>query len=45
MRADYDRVAYAIPSPARREVKGWVLAPVPLCPRATAETAAKKARG
>jgi hypothetical protein len=24
------RVAYAIPSPGRREQKGWVLDPVPL---------------
>jgi len=30
MRADYDRVAYAIPSPNRRKVKGWVLPSVPL---------------
>jgi len=30
------KVAYAIPSPARREQKGWVLEPVPLVPAATA---------
>jgi phenylpropionate dioxygenase-like ring-hydroxylating dioxygenase large terminal subunit len=29
-RADYDTVAYAIPSPARRSHKGWVLPAVPL---------------
>jgi hypothetical protein len=31
-RADYDRVAYAIPSPGRRKHKGWVLPAVPLLP-------------
>lgn len=30
------KVAYAIPCPARREVKGWVLDPVPLLPAAEA---------
>jgi phenylpropionate dioxygenase-like ring-hydroxylating dioxygenase large terminal subunit len=29
---DQMRVAYAIPSPARREVKGWVLDAIPLVP-------------
>ncbi len=28
-RADYDSVAYAIPSPARSKAKGWVLPAVP----------------
>jgi phenylpropionate dioxygenase-like ring-hydroxylating dioxygenase large terminal subunit len=37
-RADYDRVAYAIPSPSRRQHKGWVLPAIPLLP-AKAETA------
>jgi phenylpropionate dioxygenase-like ring-hydroxylating dioxygenase large terminal subunit len=31
-RAEYERVAYAIPSPARRERKGWVLPAIPLLP-------------
>ena len=26
------KVAYAIPSPARRQQKGWILDPVPLRP-------------
>ena len=30
--ADRDRIAYAIPSPARRENKGWVLPAVPCLP-------------
>jgi hypothetical protein len=30
LRAEEDTVAYAIPSPARREHKGWVLPSVPL---------------
>jgi hypothetical protein len=30
------RVAYAIPGPARRQSKGWVLDPVPLLPAVTA---------
>lgn len=30
--ADRGRVAYAIPSPARRQSKGWVIDPVPLMP-------------
>ncbi len=33
------RVAYAIPSPARREHKGWILDPVPLVPARAAERA------
>lgn len=33
VRAAKDRVAYAIPSPARRDNKGWALDPVPLLPR------------
>ena len=36
--------AYAIPSPARREQKGWVLDPVPLVPAAK-QTANLKAAG
>lgn len=36
------RIAYAIPSPARRELKGWVLDPIPLRP-ATAVGAASAA--
>jgi len=43
MRADYDSVAYAIPSPARREVKGWVVPAVPLVASAPAAAAARKA--
>jgi hypothetical protein len=31
---DRKRVAYAIPSPARREKKGWILQSVPLLPDA-----------
>ena len=30
MREDEDRIAYAIPSPARRQAKGWVVPKVPL---------------
>ncbi len=30
MREDEDRIAYAIPSPARRQAKGWVVPAVPL---------------
>jgi hypothetical protein len=30
IRADKDEVAYAIPSPARRRTKGWVMPAVPL---------------
>ncbi|GIK34656.1 MAG: hypothetical protein AMXMBFR45_10640 [Gammaproteobacteria bacterium] len=33
------KVAYAIPSPARREQKGWVLEPVPLVPAAATASA------
>jgi hypothetical protein len=32
LRDTRDETAYAIPSPARREVKGWVLKPIPLLP-------------
>ena len=37
------RVAYAIPSPARREQKGWVLDPIPLKPAGKAEPKLKAA--
>ena len=30
--ANRDNIAYAIPSPARREQKGWVLDTIPLLP-------------
>ncbi|GMU68804.1 MAG: hypothetical protein AMXMBFR37_11360 [Steroidobacteraceae bacterium] len=38
IRQDYERgdVIYAIPSPGRRESKGWVLEATPLCPAAPA---------
>jgi phenylpropionate dioxygenase-like ring-hydroxylating dioxygenase large terminal subunit len=39
------KVAYAIPSPGRREQKGWVLDPVPLVSPAKAEKAGLKATG
>jgi phenylpropionate dioxygenase-like ring-hydroxylating dioxygenase large terminal subunit len=39
------KVAYAIPSPARREHKGWVLDPVPLVNVGTAAKAGLKAAG
>jgi hypothetical protein len=32
MAEDYGDVAYAIPCPARRESKNWVLDPIPLMP-------------
>jgi hypothetical protein len=32
IRRHQKRVAYAIPSPARRQAKGWILDPVPVCP-------------
>jgi phenylpropionate dioxygenase-like ring-hydroxylating dioxygenase large terminal subunit len=35
------RVAYAIPSPARRQVKGWVLDPIPLVAPHDVQRAAK----
>lgn len=38
--ADRDSVAYAIPSPARRESKGWVLPAVPLLPAKKADVKA-----
>lgn len=44
VRSNRDRVAYAIPSPARRDVKGWVLEPVPL-KRAAAASAVQKVAG
>jgi hypothetical protein len=37
---DQRRVAYAIPCPARRETKGWVLDPVPLRPGAVGAASA-----
>ena len=42
-RTDYDRVAYAIPSPARRQHKGWVLPAVPLVPGRAGAAAAREA--
>ena len=44
LRADRDTVAYAIPSPARRQRKGWVLPAVPLLPPAAAGTAARSGK-
>jgi phenylpropionate dioxygenase-like ring-hydroxylating dioxygenase large terminal subunit len=41
--ANRRKVAYAIPSPARREVKGWVLDAVPLVAGAAESAAAAKA--
>lgn len=38
--ADRQTVAYAIPSPARRQHKGWVLEPVPLMPGTASTTRA-----
>ncbi len=38
-------VEYAIPSPARRQTKGWVLDPVPLVPPTQSETATIRAAG
>lgn len=40
-----NKVAYAIPSPARREHKGWVLDPIPLVPGAGAAKGSLKAAG
>jgi phenylpropionate dioxygenase-like ring-hydroxylating dioxygenase large terminal subunit len=40
-----DKVAYAIPSPVRREQKGWVLDPIPLLGVAKAGRASLKATG
>lgn len=37
---DRKRVAYAIPCPARREVKGWVLEAIPLLPASAKEAVA-----
>jgi phenylpropionate dioxygenase-like ring-hydroxylating dioxygenase large terminal subunit len=42
LRADEDRVAYAIPSPGRRQSRNWVLPTVPLLP--AGEQAARRAR-
>jgi hypothetical protein len=39
------KIAYAIPGPARREHKGWVLDAVPLVPPADAAKAGLKATG
>ncbi|MFO1355420.1 MAG: Rieske 2Fe-2S domain-containing protein [Gammaproteobacteria bacterium] len=44
LRADRDTVVHAIPSPARRERKGWVLPAVPLMAARGAAAAAKKDR-
>ncbi len=40
---DRKRVAYAIPSPARRETRGWILDPIPLRPASSAKAAAEPA--
>ncbi len=40
LRRDENRVAYAIPSPARREQKGWVLDSIPLIPASEADAVA-----
>jgi phenylpropionate dioxygenase-like ring-hydroxylating dioxygenase large terminal subunit len=37
-----DRVAYAIPSPARRESRNWVMDPVPLVPARAADSKARR---
>jgi hypothetical protein len=42
VREDQDRIAYAIPSPGRRESKGWVL---PAVPRFAGKADAKAAAG
>ncbi len=42
-RSEYERVAYAIPSPARRQHKGWVLQAVPMLPAANAAAEARQA--
>jgi phenylpropionate dioxygenase-like ring-hydroxylating dioxygenase large terminal subunit len=42
-RAEYDTVAYAIPSPARRQHKSWVLPAVPLLPASEAKAQAQRA--
>lgn len=44
MRDDFDRVAYAIPSPARRQSTGWVMPAVPLI-RARVEQDARALAG
>ena len=38
-----DRVAYAIPSPGRRQSRSWVLPTVPLLPAGAATAAAGRA--
>ena len=35
---------YAIPSPARREARGWVMEPVPLVPASPVETGSTPVR-
>jgi phenylpropionate dioxygenase-like ring-hydroxylating dioxygenase large terminal subunit len=42
---DKDKVAYAVPSPARREQKGWVLDPIPLIGAAQSARTGLKAAG
>lgn len=42
--ADRLRVAYAIPSPGRRETKGWVLDAIPLLPAGNAKTESAQTR-
>ena len=41
--ANQKKVAYAVPSPARREVKGWVLDTVPLIDGGQVESRLKAA--
>jgi phenylpropionate dioxygenase-like ring-hydroxylating dioxygenase large terminal subunit len=45
MREDEDRIAYAIPSPARRQAKGWVLPAIPLFPGKGTEAPVKAVAG
>ncbi len=46
-KVDHNRkqVAYAIPCPARRGSKGWILDPVPLIPASSVSQKARKAAG
>ncbi|MBM4196565.1 MAG: aromatic ring-hydroxylating dioxygenase subunit alpha [Gammaproteobacteria bacterium] len=44
VRANRNKIAYAIPSPARREQKGWVLDSVPLVATSATAAAAKAER-
>jgi hypothetical protein len=37
-------MVFAIPSPARRETRGWVLEPVPLVPASPVETGSTPVR-